>query len=64
MNEIIISTSHIVPFEQQASACCSGHFYAGIISGTVGVAEFHPLALHGLALAPLDRCLPRDESAT
>ena len=26
MNEIIISTSHIVPFEQQASACCSGHF--------------------------------------
>ena len=29
MNEIIISTSHIVPFEQQASACCSGHFILG-----------------------------------
>ena len=26
MNEIIIPTSHIVPFEQQAAACCSGHF--------------------------------------
>ena len=26
MNEIIISTSHIVPFEQQVSACCSGFF--------------------------------------
>ena len=30
MNEIIISTSHIVPFEQQASACCSGHFMLGL----------------------------------
>ena len=26
MNEIIISTSHIVSFEQQAAACCSGLF--------------------------------------
>ena len=65
MNEIIISTSHIVPFEQQASACCSGHFMLGLFP-----AEFqnrldpYPLALHGLAPAPLDRCLPRDESAT
>ncbi len=30
MNEIIISTSHIVPFEQQASACCAGHFMLGL----------------------------------
>ena len=64
MNEIIISTSHIVPFEQQASACLLRSFYAGIISGTVGVAEFqnrldpYPLALHGLAPAPLDRAYP------
>ena len=26
MNEIIISTSHIVSLEQQAAACCSGLF--------------------------------------
>ena len=26
MNEIIIPTSHIVSFEQQAAVCCSGHF--------------------------------------
>jgi len=26
MNEIIISTSHIVSWEQQAAACCSGLF--------------------------------------
>lgn len=26
MNEIIISTSHIVSLEQQAVACCSGLF--------------------------------------
>jgi len=68
MNEIIISTSHIVPFAGFRLLLRS--FYAGIISGTVGVAEFqnrldpYPLALHGLAPAPLDRCLPRDESAT
>jgi transcriptional regulator with XRE-family HTH domain len=64
MNEIIISTSHIVPFELLRS------FYTGIFSGTVGVAEFqnrldpYPLALHGLTPAQLDRCLPRDEPAT
>ena len=28
MNEILISTSHIVSFEQQAAACCSDHFTA------------------------------------
>ena len=26
MNEIIIPTSHIVSFEQQAAVCCSSHF--------------------------------------
>ena len=40
MNEIIISTSHIVSWEQQAAACCSGLFMGDISSGTVGMAEF------------------------
>ena len=26
MNDILVSTSHIVSFEQQAAACCSGYF--------------------------------------
>ena len=31
MNEIIISTSHIVSWEQQATACCSGLFMGNFL---------------------------------
>ena len=31
MNEIIISTSHIVSWEQQAAACCSGLFMGNFL---------------------------------
>lgn len=52
MNEIIISTSHIVPFEQQASACCSGHFILGFFrySGRGRISK---------PLRPLSACSPR-----
>ena len=36
MNEIIISTSHIVSWEQQVAACCSGLFMGTFL----GMAEF------------------------
>ena len=40
MNEIIISTSHIVSLEQQAGRLLLRSFYVEISSGTVGMAEF------------------------
>lgn len=69
MNEIIISTSHIVSLEQQAVACCSGLFYVEISSGTVGMAEFqnrldpYPPVTIGLP-RPTGRLQPLREQAT
>ncbi len=40
MNEIIISTSHIVPFRAAGFRLLLRSFYTGTFSGAVGVAEF------------------------